>query len=53
MVKDTIKSFRKQAGLTQTQLAKKLEVTQSTVAKYENGVNDPSNEMINKMIEGK
>ena len=36
--KDNLKQMRREKGLTQAQLAEKLFVTRSTVAKWENGL---------------
>lgn len=37
-----IKEFRKKKGLTQQELASRLEMSQNAVSLYERGVNDPS-----------
>lgn len=37
-----IKEFRKKKGLTQQELALRLEMSQNAVSLYERGVNDPS-----------
>ena len=42
--KDNLKMLRKQKGLTQAQLAEKLFVSRSTVAKWENGLGLPNPE---------
>ncbi len=42
--KDNLKQLRKQKGLTQAQLAEKLFVSRSTVAKWENGLGLPNPE---------
>jgi transcriptional regulator with XRE-family HTH domain len=38
----TIKELRRAAGLTQLELANRLQVTPSTVYKWERGANEPS-----------
>ncbi len=38
---EKLKSLRKENGLTQTELAKKLNIGQTTVAAYENGTHEP------------
>ena len=42
--KDNLKKLRMQKGLTQAQLAEKLFVSRSTVAKWENGLGLPNPE---------
>ncbi|CDR31038.1 Cro/C1-type transcriptional regulator [Acholeplasma oculi] len=37
-----IKEYRKKVGMTQQELASKLEMSQNAVSLYERGVNDPS-----------
>jgi transcriptional regulator with XRE-family HTH domain len=37
----TLRELRKQAGLLQTDIAKRLKVRQSAVSKWETGVNPP------------
>lgn len=39
----TIRQYREKAGLTQVQLAKKMQVDQAAVSKWENGVTKPMN----------
>lgn len=41
MFNERLRELRKQAGLTQAQVAKKLDVDQSAVSLWENGVNAP------------
>ena len=38
---DMLKYLRKREGLTQQELAKKLDISKSTVSKYENGNREP------------
>ena len=45
-MKDRIKELRKALGLTQQQLADKLGVKQNTIAKYEIGINAPTEQTI-------
>ena len=40
-INERLKLLRKESGLTQTELAKKLKIGQTTVAAYENGTRDP------------
>ena len=40
-VSETLKELRKESGLTQSELAKKLNVGQATIASYENGTREP------------
>lgn len=46
MMNMQIKKLRKQMGITQLQLAEKLDVSQSTVASWENGTRRPDLDMI-------
>ena len=46
---EKIKDARKKAGLTQEQLAEKLEVSQVMVAQYENNVRNPKLETLKKI----
>lgn len=43
---ERLKNLRQAAGLTQTQIAKKVHVSQQSYAKYENGSSRPSPETI-------
>ncbi len=45
MYSETIKTLRKQQGITQEQLAKALGISRSTVAMYEKGEREPNFEM--------
>ena len=40
-INERLKLLRKESGLTQTELAKKLKIGQTTIAAYENGTHDP------------
>ena len=40
-INERLKQLRKENGLTQTELAKKLNIGQTTIAAYENGTHDP------------
>ena len=42
MIYDTIKSLRQQANMTQAELARKLDVTRSSVNAWEMGISTPS-----------
>ena len=46
MVADRIKKLREQYGLSQTQLAKKLHITRSSVNAWELGISVPSTQYI-------
>lgn len=50
-LKDKIKALRTEQGLTQTQLAEKLFVSRSTVAKWENGLGLPNPEAMQALEE--
>ena len=41
MIQDVLKHLRKERGLTQTELAERLNVSQSTIASWENGKRRP------------
>ena len=43
--------FRKRAGLTQQQVADKLNINRTTYTKYETGVSDPGIEIIKRLAE--
>lgn len=45
MIGDNIRHFREKAGLSQTQLAEKLNVVRQTVSKWEQGKSVPDAEM--------
>ena len=51
MVPQILKNERKRLKLTQEQFAKKLGTNRSTVANWENGLNNPSPEMENKIAD--
>lgn len=51
MLKDTIKKLRQEKKLTQSGLAKKLGVTQSTIAGIEIGRREPSIELMTQLAE--
>lgn len=46
MVADRIKALREQSGMTQTALAKKLNVTRSAVNSWEMGISIPSTALL-------
>ena len=46
MISDKIKELREQAGLSQSQLAKKLDVTRSSVNAWEMGLSTPTTQYI-------
>lgn len=48
-LKDKLKQLRKEHGLTQAQLAEKLFVSRSTVAKWENGLGLPAEDSMNAL----
>ena len=47
--KDKLKSLRAKKNITQEQLAEQLHVSRSLIAKWENGMGYPDNEIINAM----
>ncbi len=51
MLSDNIKNFRKAKGLSQDELAAKLNVVRQTVSKWENGLSVPDSEMLLKIAE--
>ena len=46
-----LKMLRKQVGLTQANLAKKLKISPSTIGMYEQGRREPDSEMLVKIAE--
>lgn len=46
MISDKIKELREQAGMSQSQLAKKLDVTRSSVNAWEMGLSTPTTQYI-------
>ena len=46
MLKDNIKSLRKQTGLSQEELSVKLHVVRQTISKWEQGLSVPDSEML-------
>lgn len=46
---ERLKNYRKEKGLTQEELAEKLHVSRSAVAKWENGLGLPSSESLDEM----
>lgn len=46
MIADTIKSLRQRSGLTQSDLAKKLNITRSSVNAWEMGISIPSTQYV-------
>ena len=50
-MKDRIKLIRKENKLTQSEMAERLNVTQSVVAAYENGKREPRNNVIATICE--
>ena len=51
MFKDKLKQLREKEGLTQQQLANKIFVSRSAVAKWENGLGIPSEESLNLLCD--
>ena len=49
---DNLKAFRKKRGLTQSQLANYVHVSQNAIYNWENGKREPSLEMLNKLADG-
>lgn len=48
---DTIKALRNQAGLSQTELAMAVGVTQGTVSQWESGSSRPRTELLPKIAQ--
>ena len=46
MIADTIKGLRQQFGLTQSELARKLNITRSSVNAWEMGISIPSTQFV-------
>ena len=46
---ERLKNYRKENGLTQEELAEKIHVSRSAVAKWENGLGLPSSELLDEM----
>ena len=46
MLADTIKSLRQQSGFTQSELAKRLNITRSSVNAWEMGISVPSTQYV-------
>ena len=51
MLKDNIKTIRKSKGLSQEELAIKLNVVRQTISKWEQGLSVPDAEMLIKLAE--
>ena len=51
MLSDELKKLRKDRGLTQTQLADALNVSQSTIASWENGTRQPTTDFLPTLAE--
>ena len=51
MLKDNIKKARLDAGLTQIEVAEKLDVAQAQYARWENGGRNPKDETVKKLAE--
>ena len=51
MLSDNIRNLRKAKGLSQDELAAKLNVVRQTVSKWENGLSVPDSEMLIKIAE--
>ena len=51
MLKDNIKSLRKQKGLSQEELSVKLHVVRQTISKWEQGLSVPDSEMLVSLSE--
>lgn len=48
---ERLKSIRKSKKITQNNLAETLNIYQSRIAKWENGLNEPNIEMLKKLAE--
>ncbi len=51
MLADKLKQLRHDAGLTQTELAEKLETNQRTYCSWENGTREPNIQMLIKIAQ--
>ena len=51
MLSDELKRLRKERGLTQSQLAEALNVSQSTIASWENGTRQPTTDFLPTLAE--
>ncbi|AHL70838.1 MULTISPECIES: helix-turn-helix domain-containing protein [Bacillus] len=51
MLSKRLKSVRKNRGLTQEELAKRVKTTKGTISNYENGHSTPSNEMLKDLAD--
>src|SRR5574344_835971 len=51
MLKDNIKSMRKSKGLSQKELAIKLNIVRQTISKWEQGLSVPDSELLIKVSE--
>ncbi|MGG0619695.1 helix-turn-helix transcriptional regulator [Bacillus altitudinis] len=51
MLSKRLKSVRKNKGLTQEELAKRVKTTKGTISNYENGHSTPSNEMLKDLAD--
>ncbi|MCY8144343.1 helix-turn-helix transcriptional regulator [Bacillus haynesii] len=51
MLSKRLKNIRKDKGLTQEELAKRVKTTKGTISNYENGYSTPSNEMLSDLAD--
>ncbi|MBN2909126.1 helix-turn-helix transcriptional regulator [Polycladomyces sp. WAk] len=51
MIKVRLRSIRKARGLSQEELARRVNTTKGTISNYENGYSTPSNEMLLKLAD--
>ena len=51
MINDNIKNFRKAKGISQEEIAVKLNVVRQTVSKWENGLSVPDADVLIRMAE--
>lgn len=51
MIADTIKNLRQQSGLTQSDLARRLNITRSSVNAWEMGISTPSTQYVVELAE--
>ena len=51
MLNENIKALRKTKGLTQDELAIRLNVVRQTISKWEKGLSVPDAEMLQKIVE--
>ncbi|MCK1226160.1 helix-turn-helix domain-containing protein [Streptococcus uberis] len=51
MLKDNLKKARMETGLTQKQVAEKMNITQQQYAKWESGIRNPKDDTLDKLAD--